>query len=485
MTSRPDSRPALLPTPGVQPRLAPGLRRGLLCATLLFATLLFASPTGDTAPKRRPTAAATGESASPPVPEGPVLMGPFLRDLARVGRKSEVTVVFRTVDEVMAEVLYRVPGEEDVRLTQEEPSYHHVFKLKDLEPDKIYVYRLVVDGKELPGGSFTTPPKPETPVLIGVYGDTRKYDGPHAEVCAGIVRRSVDLLVHTGDFVHDGYKMSDWITFFRIERENLRSTPMFPVIGNHDDRGKMGKWWFETLFGPNAHFRSITYGSVHLVILSSEGQFREQARWLEEDLRRMRAEKPQIHYVLAFIHHGPWGTGRFNGNTWVRHHFVPILRKYGPAIVFSGHEHDYERGVVDGFPFYVTGGGGAVLEGRRCRGPCPKWSHIWKSIYHYLIVEAAPGLLRICAYYPSGLEVEPCISYPMPERQARDEQEEGDAGAPFSEEGEVPPSEEPPPVSHDDPQMREGGDYTVPEPPLQKLPPHELPPEARKSRKGR
>lgn len=432
----------------------------LLCAASLSCGVVEAAPRKASGKADSGgSSAGTGTEAGKRKGEPQIVMGPFLRDLTL----TEVTVVFRTNVKVQAAVLYRVPGEEDVRLDDAAPTIHHEFTLK-LLPDRVYAYRVLLGDREIPGGSFITPPGPKTPVIIGVYGDTRKYDEPHAAVCAALVRRSVDLLIHTGDLVHDGYLASDWLRFFQIEHDLLSSTPVYAVIGNHDNRGKLGTWWFETLFGKGSKYRSIDYGPVHLVILNSEGGLAEQARWLEEDLARLRREKPNIHYVLAFIHHGPYGTGRFNGNRRVAALIAPLLRRYGPSIIFSGHEHDYERGEVDGLPFYVTGGGGAILEGRRCPGgKCPSWSKIWLRIYHYLIIEAAPSGLRICTYHPNGLEVEPCIDYPAPppREPAADAAASSSAGSTTTAKAAVvdPPSAaEPSPEGKESPPEAEGAD---------------------------
>lgn len=424
------------------------------------------------------------------------IMGPFLRDLTVDG----VTAVFRTDRECSGAVLFRVPGGEDVRLADPAPAVHHEFRLQPLEPDRVYVYRAVVDGREIPGGSFMTPPNPDKPVIIGVYGDTRKYDDMHRLVVASLERRSPDLVIHTGDLVHDGYKQSDWVRFFEIEQDLLRHTPIYPVIGNHDDRGKMGKWWFETLFGKGSGVRSITYGPVHLVILNSEERLASQARWLEQDLRRAR-RNPRIGYVLAFVHHGPYGTGQFNGKPAVTKYIAPVLRRYGPSIVFSGHEHNYERGEVDGLTFYVTGGGGAVLGRRYCKGKCPAWSKLFVSAYHYMTVEASPKELRVCAYYASNRLLEPCITY-----QTRAQQEAAAAAAAEGAEAPAPPAAEtqaspsgegarPPQWDQDEEAAwgggegdgddvapegyhREGGDWSEPEPEHGAIPSHELPPDA-------
>ena len=45
----------------------------------------------------------------------------------------------------------------------------------------------------------------------------------------------------------------------------------------------------------------------------------------------------------------------------VRSDLVPLFEKYDVQMVFSGHDHDYERGTVNGIKYVVTGGGGERL----------------------------------------------------------------------------------------------------------------------------
>jgi hypothetical protein len=45
----------------------------------------------------------------------------------------------------------------------------------------------------------------------------------------------------------------------------------------------------------------------------------------------------------------------------VRVNIVPVLERYGVDLVICGHNHNYQRSLVNGITYIVTGGGGAEL----------------------------------------------------------------------------------------------------------------------------
>jgi len=45
----------------------------------------------------------------------------------------------------------------------------------------------------------------------------------------------------------------------------------------------------------------------------------------------------------------------------VREALTPLFERYGVDIVFNGHHHNYQRSLVHGVTYIVTGGGGAPI----------------------------------------------------------------------------------------------------------------------------
>jgi len=79
----------------------------------------------------------------------------------------------------------------------------------------------------------------------------------------------------------------------------------------------------------------------------------EQLAWLEETLATTDAT-----WKLAALHHPPYSGGFQGSNAAAREAFVPPFERYGVQIVFSGHEHDYQRtDPINGVTYVVSGGG--------------------------------------------------------------------------------------------------------------------------------
>jgi hypothetical protein len=106
---------------------------------------------------------------------------------------------------------------------------------------------------------------------------------------------------------------------------------------------------------------------------------------------------------------------------------VPVLEAAGVTVVFSGHDHDYERGRVGRLDYVVSGGGGAELRTPRC-GPgarhrrCPSRVKAFANEHHYVLVELQRDRLRVCPKRPDRSPLEPCFSLPLrhpPTRRGR------------------------------------------------------------------
>jgi hypothetical protein len=112
------------------------------------------------------------------------------------------------------------------------------------------------------------------------------------------------------------------------------------------------------------------------------------------------------------------------------HDYAPILAAAHVDVLFSGHDHIYERGVgttPEGkLTYVVSGGGGAPLYNPRCQpasgpppvgvpGPlpaCPPSVQVLTNTYHYIMVEVSAGGTTLCPRHPDGSPVEACVTLP-------------------------------------------------------------------------
>lgn len=134
----------------------------------------------------------------------------------------------------------------------------------------------------------------------------------------------------------------------------------FPSLGNHDwhTPGAQPYLDYFTLPG-NERYYDFVAGPIHFFALDADdsepdGWTRDsvQAQWLKAGLEASAAP-----FQVVYFHQPPFSSGE-HGNT------APMqwpFELWGADAVFTGHDHDYERLVIDDFPYFVSGAGGRSL----------------------------------------------------------------------------------------------------------------------------
>jgi hypothetical protein len=210
-------------------------------------------------------------------------------------------------------------------------------------------------------------PTAPVPFQFFVFGDTRTRHDMHRRVIEAVVKQGIpDFVVHTGDLVADGNDSSLWPVFFDIERDLLRQTAFFPSLGNHE-RNSRDYYEFFRVDTPyygfnwgNAHFSVINtdYGNAAASETAREAFWKEQTKWLEEDLAA--SQKADFRFVVG--HHPPMSavTKRQEFNPHMVG-LIPIFEKQAVTAGFFGHDHNYQHYLKNGLHYIITGGGGAPL----------------------------------------------------------------------------------------------------------------------------
>ena len=111
---------------------------------------------------------------------------------------------------------------------------HHKIHLGDLEPNTEYHYDVLNDGSDEGKGTLTTYPDEIVPFNFAVTGDSRNRHDVHAKIVAKIMETNPRFIINSGDLVANGRSISDWEAFFGVNKELMKNTPYYLVLGNHE-----------------------------------------------------------------------------------------------------------------------------------------------------------------------------------------------------------------------------------------------------------
>jgi hypothetical protein len=131
----------------------------------------------------------------------------------------------------------------------------------------------------------------------------------------------------------------------------------FPTLGNHDWNTPGARPYLDYFELPgNERYYDFVWGPVHFFALDSDSRepdgFRStslQAEWLRAALAASTTP-----WQVVYMHHPPYSSGAHGGVSWMNWPY----REWGASVVISGHDHIYERILLDGFPYFISGLGG-------------------------------------------------------------------------------------------------------------------------------
>ena len=213
---------------------------------------------------------------------------------------------------------------------------------------------------------------PETTLRIAVIGDYGGGGKPEEDVANLVKSWNPDYILTTGDnnYPVGAWETIDWnIGHFYHEYiapykgeygEGAHENRFFPTLGNHDWDTESAAPYLEYFSLPgNERYYEIVLGPVHLFALNSDwrepdgvGASSVQAQWLRGQLAASISP-----WKLVIYHAAAYSSGHHGSTDWMRWPF----KEWGATAALAGHDHNYERLEIDGFPYFTNGlGGGAI-----------------------------------------------------------------------------------------------------------------------------
>lgn len=329
----------------------------------------------------------------------PELLANFTRGPAlQAATPTSQTILWRTAGPTEGWIEYGRDGQLIEQSPVSGPGTEHRVTLPDLWPDTEYEYRVVVRAGGRTSHCASRPfrtLKESGPIHFAVTADVGSGLARQYRVAQVLRQQQPDLVLMAGDLVYR-YLVAGLVDYrwFSVYAGQLRTTPIFVVAGNHDVMYLSDDTYLDhfamptnsvaiaeqqlTGEGPVGHYDySFDHGDAHFVglyvpILYTTYGFppdSPQLVWLEEDLAA--SAKP---WKILFLHHpimssGPHSTDDYNRSGQrdvpeVAGRLMPIAMRHGVQLVFSGHDHIYERFTpVHGIQAIISGCGGGAPYG--------------------------------------------------------------------------------------------------------------------------
>lgn len=378
-----------------------GRRRLGLLPTLAAALLGLASPD-----------ASAQDVAHHPVASADVVAfrkSPYLQGLKPGGAQ----IRFELSRPSPATVVVLGPGDERRTIESTDARTFHTVIVDDLAPSTTYRYE-VRAASAYAAGSLTTAPADGRPFSFLLYGDSRSDPATHAGIVRGMLRTPSDFLLGTGDFTAYGGDPRDWDIFFAIERKLLADRCLYTAIGNHElyGAGRSGEVAFLQYFATGVEsgeprlYDTFRWSNARFFVLSAMEYFSPSEReWLVRELEKADDE-PGLDHRFVVLHIGPYSSGPHGPNQRMHEAGIPeLLRKHRVSLVFSGHDHIYERGDAQGLKYMVSGGAGAPLY--PVKRHLPTTAKV-ESTHHWVEVAVDGETVKTRAIRLDGSVIEAC-----------------------------------------------------------------------------
>jgi predicted phosphodiesterase len=203
-------------------------------------------------------------------------------------------------------------------------------------------------------------PDEQKSVRLAVIGDSGTGGIEQLQIAQQMERcrakSGFDFVLMLGDNIYGGKSQQDFERKFEAPYKPLldAGVKFYASIGNHDDPN-------ERLYKPfnmgGQRYYSFKKGNATFFALDSNYMDSSQLDWLQREL-----QSTNTPWKICFLHHPLYSDGRYHGpDVDLRTHLEPLFEKYGVNVVFSGHEHVYERfKPAHGIYYFVLGNSGEL-----------------------------------------------------------------------------------------------------------------------------
>lgn len=249
------------------------------------------------------------------------------------------------------------------KVTEKHIFDKHGYELYDLEPDKLYSYRIVTindsTGEEEYSGTYRFRTAGADSWKAAVIGDFHHYSPLWKRLDAAMdmvevldsVAGGVDWVLSTGDQCAYGGSFNFWTEL--SEQPQFMDFMWASVQGNHDNMTSNSKtsdnFFRDSHFFPNNGYEGqeglaywFRYGDVLFIMLNNEAMHTSAGlepalEWMEQVV----ADNPSKYIVV--VEHYQWILDKEDSPNNQMARFYEVFDRLGVDLALSGHNHAYRR----------------------------------------------------------------------------------------------------------------------------------------------
>lgn len=199
-------------------------------------------------------------------------------------------------------------------------------------------------------------------VRMLVIGDSGTGDSAQIDVARQMAnvraKFPYDFAIMLGDNMYGHERPQDYARKFEAPFKPLLDAKVefHAALGNHDDPNQ--RFYKPFNLGGN-RYRTFRKGNARFFVLDSNYMDPEQLQWLEKELQASGSD-----WKIPYFHHPIYTAATRGPNLELRSVLEPLFLKYGVNVVFTGHEHLYERlKPQKGIHYFVAGGSAKLRRG--------------------------------------------------------------------------------------------------------------------------
>jgi 3',5'-cyclic AMP phosphodiesterase CpdA len=208
------------------------------------------------------------------------------------------------------------------------------------------------------------------------------------------------LVIMLGDNMYGGQQPADFVKKFEMPYASLLSAGVkFQAsLGNHDRAENVS---YKPFNMNGERYYTYVRNNARFFALDSTRMDDKQLAWLDAGLQKANED-----WKICYFHHPLYSNAdRHGASVDLRVQLEPIFLKHGVNVVFSGHDHVYERVKPQkGIYYFVSGAAGQLRRGNM--SPTDQTAAYFDQDQSFMAVEIVGSQLYFQAVSRTGMTVD-------------------------------------------------------------------------------